>query len=492
LVGALLLPAGAAAGADAPKAMGQDRQLEGTLTAIDAANAAGDCRKVTTLSEPLLKARHGKLEARLEAALEGVVAQCAYEAGAKDSAYVHALRGTGFEESADGLWHLRLYLELETKKYAAAVASVEAMSQGRGAALNSAPTQWLYRLAEEMKKAGLKPERKRLLKLLASDAYAPDESLGETQSFQEAYAEVLADQGDVAAARAILATLSDPDVLLDAVFDPRVAPLFPKELDLRAAAERTLAHYRALAESHPDLLAPIVATSAELRRLGRPLEALALVRPVVARADVATSFTDASRKLPWAWDEIARASEALGRYEGAAKAFATGAALPEQGSANVSQIINLAHLQVRFGHPEDALKTLAVFDDPARKASPYGMLEMRLARGCANAAAGHVQAAAADLAYARAHPDDHPQALGFLDLCLGREDDAAAFFIRGLEDPIRRVRMLQTLSDYDPPPVALPPGFGATLAILKARPDVKAAIAKAGGIRRIPFQEGDL
>jgi tetratricopeptide (TPR) repeat protein len=487
---AALLAGAAAAGAAAPA--NQDRQLAETLQAIDAADAAGDCPKVLSLGEGLLKARHGKLEAKLDAALEGAVAQCAYDTGAKESAYAHALRGTGFDESPDALWHLRLYLELETKKYAAAVATVEAMSQGRGAALNSAPMQWLYRLDEEMKKAGLKPERKRLLALLASDAYVPDESLGETQSFQESYAEVLADDGDAAGARAILTSLDDPYVLLDALFDPRVAALLPGDFDLRAVSERALAHYRALAERHPDRLAPIVAASAELRRLGRPQEALALMRPIVARTDAATAFGDANRKLNWAWDEIARASEALGRYDDAAKAFAMGGALPEQGQANVSQIINLAHLQVRFGHPDDALKTLAVFDDPARKASPYGLLEMRLARGCANGAAGRAHAAAADLAYAQAHSDDHPQALGLLQLCLGRLDDAAAFFIRALGDPNRRVRILQTLSDYDPPPVALPAWFGAKLAILKARADVKAAIAKAGGIRRIPFQEGDL
>ncbi|HEY0314543.1 MAG TPA: hypothetical protein VGC56_18865 [Allosphingosinicella sp.] len=488
--GVVLLAGAAAAGAAAPAT--QDRQLAETLTAIDAANDAGDCRKVLSLGEGVLKSRHGRLEAKLEAVLEGVVAQCAFETGSRDSAYAHALRGTGFDESPDGLWHLRLYLELEAKKYAAAVATVEAMTQGRGAALNSAPMQWLYRLDEEMKKAGLKAERKRLLKLLASDTYAPDESMGETQSFQETFAEVLAEEGDTTGARAILATLIDPYVLLDALFDPRVAPLLPKNFDLRAAAEQSLAHYRALADRHPDRLGPIVAASAELRRLGRPKEALALMRPVVARTDLATAFTDANRKLPWAWDEIARASEALGLYDDAAKAFVIGAALPEQGSANVSQIINLAHLQVRFGHPEEALKTLAPFDDPARKASPYGILEMHLARGCANAAAHHDEAAAADIAFARAHPDDHPEALGLLDLCVGRMDDAAAFFIRGLEDPNRRVRMLQTLSDYDPSPATLPPSFGAKLAMLKTRADVKAAIAKAGGIRRIPFQEGDL
>ena len=492
VAGTVMLAGTAAAAAPEPAPTAQERQLAETLTAIDAANDAGDCRKARTLGEGLLKARPGKLKARLEAALEGVVAQCAFEAGARDAAYAHALRGTGFDESRDGLWHLRLFLELEAKKYGAAVATVDAMMQGHGAALNSAPMQWLYRLDQEIKKAGLKAERRRLLALLASDAYVPNDSLGDTQSFQESYAEVLAEAGDTAGARAALAGVTDPVTLIDALFDPKVAALLPADFDMRAAAERQLARDRALAERHPDRLAAIDAVANDLRRLGRPKEVLALLQPIVARTDAATAFVDAGDKLSWAWDEVARAYAMLGRYDDAAKAFAAGAAVDESGSANVSQVINLAHLQMRFGHPQEALKTLAVFDDPKRKASPYGIMEMRLARGCANAAAGGAGAAAADLAYAKAHPDDHPEALGYLYLCLGRMDDAAAFFIAGLQDPLRRVRILETLSDYDSPPVALPPGFPEKIAQLKTRPDLKAAIARAGGTRRIPLQESDL
>jgi tetratricopeptide (TPR) repeat protein len=489
--GALLLSALIAASAPA-RAADSDRQLAELLKALDAANNSADCPKVVKLGEPLLAARHGKLPPKVEAALETIVAQCAYDTGAKDKAYVHALSGTAFENSPDELWHMRLYLELESKKYPAAVATVEAMTQGRGAALNSAPIQWLYRLDSEMKEAGLKAERKHLLRLLAADGYAPDETLGEAQGFRESYAELLADEGDVAGVRAMLAAVTDPVLLTDALFQPRVAALLPKDFDLRTAAERQLARDRALAERHPERLDPINAVAGDLRRLGRPREVLALLQPILARPDIATAFVDAKLKLPWTWDELARAHEMLGGYEEAAKAFSAGAALDEQGSANVSQVINLAHLQVRFRHPQDALKTLAGFDDPKRQASPYGLMEMHLARGCANAAAGLAEAAAADRAYAETHPKDHPDALGYLELCLGRMDDAAAFFIRNLDDPNKRVRALETLSEYDAPPSALPPGFDAKLALLKARPDVKAAISKAGGIRRIPLQHSDL
>jgi tetratricopeptide (TPR) repeat protein len=483
----LALGTGSATPAHAAPA-GVDGRAVQTLQAIDAAIKANDCPKVVKLGEPLLKRQGGKLSAELEAALDTIVAGCAFEAGAKDKAYAFALQGTRLDESPDELWRLRLSIELDTKKLAAAVATVEAMSQGRGAALDGAPMQWLFELDRDLKEAGLKSERKRLLRILTADAYAPTETLGDAQAFRYTYAKLLAEEGDGAGARAMLATITSPYLLTDVLFEPRLAALFPAGLDLRAATEAALAKDRALAERYPDRLGPIVGAAGDLRLLGRSQEALDLLQPALARAADKEAFADAEDKLPWAWDGAARANTQLGRYEEAAKAFAAGAALGESGMLNVSQVINLAHLQVRFGHPRDALKTLAVFDDPKRQASPFGDMEMRLARGCAHAAAGNAQAAAADLAYAEAHAKDHPAALGYLYLCLDRIDQAAAFFIQRLDDPDKRGEILRDFSDYDPPPRPVPAQFGGKVEAVKARADVKAAIARAGGLRRIPLQ----
>jgi tetratricopeptide (TPR) repeat protein len=488
LIAALLLGTASAAAA----APGPDAQLEQALKAIDAANTAGDCRKVLTLGEPLLAARRGKLEPKLEAALDTILAQCASDTGARDKAYAHALNGTRFDDSPDELWQMRLWLEIEGKKYAAAIATVEAMSQGRGAALNGTPMQWLFRLNTELKEAGLKGERKRLLGVLAADAYAPAESSGDAQGLHYSYAELLAQEGDSAGARTVLATITDPGLLTDAMFDPKLAPLLPPKFDLRAAAEAGLARDRAIAERHPDRLDPIHNVATDLRRLGRPQEALALLQPVLARAAEAGAYTDADRNLPWIWDEAARSYELLGRYDEAVKALSAGARLAEAGSANFSQVINLADMQIRFGHPEDALKTLARLEGVEGRATPYGLMALHLARGCAQARAGRPQAAAADLAYAEAHRKDAEGTLGTLYLCLGRMDQAAADFIRRLEDPEHRGAALADLSDYDPAPARIPPPWGGGLEVLKARPDLKAAIAKAGGTRRIPLQSPEL
>jgi tetratricopeptide (TPR) repeat protein len=475
---------GASAAVAAPQV--PDTRIQATVTAIDAALEAHDCTKVIEAGDALLSGRRGKVDPSLRTAVEGVVAACEYDGGAKEKVYALALARTRGAEGSDSMWRLRLFAEIDTKRYAAAVATIEAIGAQRPAVLNEAPMDWMFRLNRELKETGRKAERRRLLGILAADTYVPTESSGDTQGLRYAYAELLAEAGEPDAARAALAVVSDPDLLADALFDPRLAPLLPANLDLRGAAEAALAKDRTLAEGHPDRLDPVIAIAADLRRIGRAGEVLALLRPLLA-SDT-SRFGDVRRKLPWVWDEVGRAETALGHYDEAVKAFTAGMSLDEGGEPNVSQVINLAAMQVRFRHPEAALKTLAVFDDPKRRMSPYGNMEMRLARGCAHADLGHAAAAGADLAYAQAHPKDHPEALGDLYLCLGRMDDAAAFYIGRLADPETRVHALKDLSDYDPPPGPLPPLYAGRWDALKARPDVRAAAAKAGGTRRIPLQ----
>jgi hypothetical protein len=120
-------------------------------------------------------------------------------------------------------------------------------------------------------------------------------------------------------------------------------------------------------------------------------------------------------------------------------------------------------------------------------------MEMRMARGCAHAVAGHEAEAKAELDYLLGHEPDHPEAVSDLLLCMADLDGAAASFIRRLDNPDQRVPALVQLSDYDPPPVPDPNDPIQTgLPKVKARADVRAAIARAGGIRRFPLQRGEL
>jgi hypothetical protein len=204
-------------------------------------------------------------------------------------------------------------------------------------------------------------------------------------------------------------------------------------------------------------------------------------------------FTDLDEETNWWWDEMARSYQMLGRYDEAVSAFGHGILAKEDGSPNVSQTINLGHAHVRFGHPERALKTVAVFETASYPASPYGEMEMRLVRGCAQAALGNRTALANDVAYARDHERDHPEALTDLLLCADDMDSAAASMIRRLNDPDKRAGALSQLSTFDPPPPSYPlMPFEKKMAALRERADVQAAIQRAGGVRHIRLQAGEL
>jgi len=72
-------------------------------------------------------------------------------------------------------------------------------------------------------------------------------------------------------------------------------------------------------------------------------------------------------------------------------------------------------------------------------------------------------------------------------------DGAAAATIRRLDDPERRAGALLQLSDYDPPPAnGSHDPIDLRLGDLKHRPDVRAAIGRAGGTRRFIVRSGAL
>jgi tetratricopeptide (TPR) repeat protein len=452
-----------------------------------------DCDTVVRVGAPLFDAPGGTgLSEKLEAMGYELLVSCEWQKDKAVEAAAHALRGTRLEQSSDWLWRARFGIQLDSKQYEAAAETLEAMSQGRGAALNSVRPNFVWQLLRELKSAGKADVRLRLLRLLASDSYAPDDLLGSNEGFRQDYAEALAEKGDMAGARSAFAGITNASILAQSSLNPRLRTLVPAGLDIRAAAESTLAADREAMARHSDRLDALINVARDLRQLGRPKEAVDLLLAAGPRLEGNGEFSDLDEMRNWYWDALGRSYHKLGRYDEMVDAFRKGAGAGESGIPNVSQVINLAEAQNSFGRGEDALRTLAVFAD-GRKSSPYGEMEMRFARGCAQAVAGRPAEAAADVVFARAHDKDHPEALSDLLLCLGDMDGAAAAFIVRLDDPDRRTDALMQLSDYDDPPVvlALDP-VDSRLPALKARPDVKAAIERAGGVRRFRLQRGEL
>ena len=487
-----VLPA-SASGQNAPGS-NVSRKIQADLQKIGEAYDRNDCDTVLKLGVPILDKGGGSgLAGKIEAALFELVTSCEIDKELTDKAYQHSVRGTRLEASSDWLWRTRFGLEHFTDRYAEAVATVEAMSQGRGAALNGVDSSRLWGLHSDLKEAGLHDLRRRLLAVLAADAYDPEDVLGPPDGFRLAYANILADAGDAQGARAIVQRLVMPAQLAAASLDIRLRGFLPADLDLRAAAEADLARNREAMALHPDKLRPIFEAAGNLRQLGRPQEALALMQSFAARVEDPKAFTDRADSLSWWWNELGRTYEMLGRYDDMIAAFGKGAATEEGGLLNVSQVLNMGSVQVSFRRGEEALRTVSVFDDPNRKASPYGKMVLAYVRGCAHAVAGRAGNGAADVAYAKEHERDNPGVLTSLLLCHGDMDGAAASIIRRLDNPDDRAEALLELSDYDDPPVVLPPHpVDSRIPALKERPDVKAAIQRAGGIRRFRLQRGEI
>jgi tetratricopeptide (TPR) repeat protein len=468
-----------------PKAI----QLQRAAEAFD----RGDCKAALSLARPLIAQRAGPhLPDAAEAIAYDLVVGCEAD-GDRRRAYADALAGTRLEHSSDALWHERLLLEMQAERYDAAVATLEAMTQGRGAALSAVPDDWLPFLNRRLADDSKAPLRRRFLKAVTDDSYAPAAGSDEKDRYRHPYALLLAEAGEQDAARAQVAALRSPYWLRQASVDPRLRAFLPADLDLRAATEAMLAADRDMMARRPDRLNPVLNAAGDLRELGRPEESLQLLQSVAAKVEDPAAYADRKDKLTWWWDGLARSYTRLGKYDEAVAAYRKGAALPEGDQPNVSQVINLAEMQIDYGRAEDALKTIAVFDDPKRKGSPYGEMQVRFARGCANFLASHKAEAQADLAYARSREKDDPETVSSLLLCMDDMDGAAASFVRRLDDPKQRVRALLQLSDYADPPVPQPLGpVEGRLAALKQRPDVKAAIARAGGTRRFNVRPSDV
>ncbi|MBS0505155.1 MAG: hypothetical protein JSS55_15425 [Proteobacteria bacterium] len=456
--------------------------------AIDAADAK-DCGKAVKLAERLAEAKGGLNELGQSLALD-TLARCAFMTGDKAQAAVLIRRATAFDAASDDIWHRRLQIDLLAQDWDAAVGSVEAMvTDGRGGALNRISEEAISHLDNELRRAKRKDLQKRLLQVLASDGYSPTDLFADTDLYRRRLAIQMAEEGDTARAKALVEGLTDPWSVARASLDLRLRRFLPADPDIRALLERRLEGRLRIMRANPDRLEPLIYVASDLRKLGRVEQALKVLQTAAPQIAEADAYVDAAKHGSWWWDELSRTYVALGRFDEAADALRKGGELSENGGSNVSQTINLAHLQVRAGRSGDALKTLAAFMTTPHNISPYGEVALRSARACAFADTGNRAEALKDVAYIRDHQLDAPGSLDGVALCVGDLDGAAAALIKRLEDPDERVDALLDLSDYDDPPVKLPDNiFNRDNKKLIERPDVKAAIASAGGTRRFRIQ----
>lgn len=409
---------------------------------------------------------------------------CAFDRKEMDLAARYAEAATRIPRAPLPVWQARLALAWQAGKIADTVATVEDMARVNSEALNAMPSEGMFSLYRVVRKEKDENLRRRLLAVLTSPGYAPPEPGMSTDTFRKEYAVILAEAGDNPAATALVTQIESPTTLMSISLDPRLRGMVPAQFDARAAVERHMARLREIAAAHAGVIRPQLYVAQDLALLGKPEDALAVLDAIQPGKPGSPSYADQEDQLNWWWDARARAYSMLGRYDDAATAFTQGKSIAEQGQPNISQTINLAAAQLRFGRFKDSLETLAPIVAGKVKGSPYGMMQFRSVHGCASFLTGKTDDAQADLAYMREHADDAPAALTEMQLCVGDMDGAAASIIKRLDTPDQRVEALIELSDYASPPPSYPRyPTEAALFALKAREEVKAAIARAGGVR---------
>ena len=474
----ILVVASLGAARAAPPSTSQDvlPQLKAAFQAYD----AGDCSKVLSISTPALDHLDGLPDEAIAATYE-MVARCALDVGKEEDAYAYIVKGTAQKGSSDDLWALRFEVETYQKKYDAAVSTLESLAKTRKAAVKMLRREQIGALGRGIESSKDKALQNRFLQIVIAPDFVPAAPFWQRDYFRYELAALLKEDGRVEEANALIGQIDDPDILIMAGLDPRFRAISAKSLDVRAAMERELARDQQLSRAHPDLLEGYLQQAQDLRRLGRDNEALAILESARTRTGLMRPFSDQTAKLNWYWNERGYVLASLGNQEEAILSLNRGGVSAEQGDLNVSQVINLARLQIEFGLGRDAIETLDVFSVSQRRISAFGELEMRSARVCAQSLLGGLGKVSDDVAYARAHENDNAEAASLLLICAGDHDGGAAILIRTLDDPDRRVEALEDLSEFERLGSKRGEFFDRELAKISTRSDVVDAIERAGG-----------
>lgn len=320
---------------------------------------------------------------------------------------------------------------------------------------------------------------------LISSGWAPtDITVGDVDWLRLRLITALADKGRLDDAKPIIDQVLSPVVLVRLGIDRRFEPLWPMlEARLGPSADTADAKYIAAAKARfdkePKSLIARLGYAEALNIASREPEAIAL-------ADVAKTpeeLAALSNREIWLVNLHAALLADAGRN---AEAMARMAALngtPINGRTNMAgTIVNEALLAESMGEAQTALTLADAAQAKAGNLNPYGEMALAAVRTCALAKLGRKDEATAAAAPILAKPDASEDAYLRANLCLGRQDAAAAAVIKRLEDPDKRMEMLFDLQPFLIADRAKEreKQIRADYRALKARPDVKAAFTKVG------------
>lgn len=385
-------------------------------------------------------------------------------------------------------------IPLDATQPAAAVAVVERQARA-GGPVDAFDHQQVHDLYNALTKDDALSLR--LLDALASLNFAPPNPIADEDALWGAYADLLVKTGaPPARVLAALKRMVGVDAVVWAGLEPDKAParrLDEAWFEPRAAALRALERADHLSAKMTDRLAVVRLRAEPLERLGRPADALALIDAALLRAQVSPrSFSDQDSALMDLRAERAIVLWQLGRFDEAIALDRELVTIAREtkdydGWADSMPVLHLD----AAGRAGEALKALDWF--VYRQGSSID--DWVAARSaCVNQQLDRHKAVRRDLAELRADPDRTRPALTYALLCAGQLDAAAESYKARLADPATAPYAIQALSARGHAKI-LPPRTALLLdrqAEVAARPDVQAALVKAGGARRSPLVPSDI
>ncbi len=296
------------------------------------------------------------------------------------------------------------------------------------------------------------------------------------------------EQGDTEAARMVVRRIQEPDSLIsmraDRRFDALLDPNSPRA-DVMLATERQIQLLRTRAQVFPDRLEPLLQLSYMLLFAGRDQEALDLSDATITRITAANSeqpaFTDLDKQV-WLMNNRAIALRRMGRIDEAEAEMKRASQLGENGSDNVSQVLNLGDMACMRGNAKQAAALAE--SAPTANLSGYGKAVAASIRHCAGVVDNNTRLRRQSLAQLHELRDDAP--MPYLDALIQDDQEAALRFMQELLDsPTKRNQALDWAQDCRQPD-ALPGQIAARQreADFLGRADVRAAIEKVGRIQR--------
>jgi tetratricopeptide (TPR) repeat protein len=299
-------------------------------------------------------------------------------------------------------------------------------------------------------------------------------------------------RNETAAASQALSRVTDPYAIISVRADNRFAPArasLDSGLDVPTAALRQIEVARGRVERHPDQLRPIIDLTDALEHSLRHHETLRVVDDVIARIngpEGKKAYTDYDKHYVWLLDARSQALSGLGRWDEAVAQLQTASELPEEGGANVSQVINLAGLYNQLGRPREAREVLAVLTSRIR--SPYGDMQAEIETFDAAVQLGDKAEASRALKFMREHQQDSMSTYERALVIADRPDDALQLLVARLGNREQRVDALIDVQTYlDEPLTPRSQTLRRRWQAVVDRPAVRSAIAEVGSVEAYPL-----